>query len=198
MNLTFFPMHISGLFGMPRRVYTYLPDLGWNVPNLLSSIGAAVLAIGLAFLLITLLHGMRYGTPAPDDPWNGDTLEWATSSPPKPYNFAVIPEVHSLHPMWDEKTVASLTDPQWERTLGGHRATPMTSELDGNYEHGVEVAEESVRPVVFAGCLFLAVLGLLLSWYWVSGVAAAGAAITLAGWLWPPERSKREAEATTQ
>src|SRR3954452_16288877 len=85
MNLTFFPMHIYGLEGMPRRVYTYEAGLGWDLGNLLASIGAAVLATGLLLTLVNAVRSLRWGQPAPADPWGGDTLEWATASPPPPY-----------------------------------------------------------------------------------------------------------------
>ncbi|OBB35709.1 cytochrome c oxidase subunit I [Mycobacterium sp. 852002-51961_SCH5331710] len=193
MNLTFFPMHMSGLEGMPRRIYTYRPHLGWDLWNLLSSIGAAVLAIGLALLLGVLLHAMRYGRPAPPDPWNGDTLEWATASPPDHYNFAVIPRVYSLHPMWDERTAASVAEPEPERVLDGSRMTSTSTELDGKYHEAIEVVEESMRPFFVAVGLLAGFVGLLIGWYWVAGVGAAIVFVTLAGWLWPPERSPQEA-----
>jgi cytochrome c oxidase subunit I+III len=193
MNLTFFPMHISGLLGMPRRIYTYPAGLGWDVWNLLSTVGVFVLATGLLLVLAGLLHAIRRGRPAPDDPWGGDTLEWATSSPPPPYNFPVIPRVHSLHPVWDERTVASLTELDDDRTLSGGRHTPVTSELDGQFERAQETPEPSVRPLVTAIGLLVVVLGLLAGWYWLASLGGLLAAGTIASWLWPPERTAEEA-----
>ncbi len=192
MNLTFFPMHLSGLLGMPRRIHTYPAGLGWDLWNLLATIGVAVLTIGLLLVLVGLVHGMRRGAPAPRDPWGGDTLEWLTDSPPKPYNFPVIPRVHSLHPAWDERTEESLSAPEPDRTLPGGRHTPLTSELDGRYEHPAEVAEESFVPFVTALGLLLVVLALLFGWYWVAAGAALFTAGTVARWLWPPERTPEE------
>ncbi len=201
MNLTFFPMHISGLLGMPRRVHTYPAGLGWDLWNLLATIGVAVLASGLLLVLIGLIHGMRRGEPAPKDPWGGDTLEWLTDSPPKPYNFPVIPRVHGLHPAWDERTAESLSAESLsvdssaqepDRVLSDGRRTPLTSELDGHYEHPAEVAEESILPLVAALGLLLVVLSLLFGWYWVAGGAALLTAGTVAHWLWPPERTPEE------
>src|SRR5262249_33255809 len=74
-NLTFFPMHISGLLGMPRRVYTYAPGLGWSLPNLLSSIGGLILAAGVLLFVINLFWSLRHGEPAGANPWGGPTLE---------------------------------------------------------------------------------------------------------------------------
>ena len=111
-NLTFGPMHVAGLLGMPRRIYTYSDDRGWTIWNQLATVGALVL--GVAFLLFfwNLFISWRRGTPAGDDPWDAWTLEWATHSPPAPYNFEVVPPVHSRRPLWDLKHPR---DPDWVR-----------------------------------------------------------------------------------
>ncbi len=192
-QLTFFPMHISGLLGMPRRISSYPAGLGWDVWNLVASSGVVVLGAGLLLVLGGLLHAMRRGRPALADPWRGDTLEWATASPPEHYNFPVVPEVHTLHPMWDERTRTSLDRAGEDRTLAQRRATPTTTELDGGYERAQEVETESLRPFVLAIGLLVVVVAALLSWWWVAAVGGAVAAGTLAGWLWPPERSAEEA-----
>ncbi|MBX6356787.1 MAG: cytochrome c oxidase subunit I [Micromonosporaceae bacterium] len=196
MNLTFFPMHVSGMLGMPRRVYTYPAGLGWDAWNLLSTVGVFVLAAGLLLVLGGLLYAIRRGRPAPDDPWGGDTLEWVASSPPRPYNFPVIPRVRSLHPAWDGRTAASLAELDSFRTLEEGRRTPVTSELDGRYEWAAEMPEESIRPFVTAVGLLVVVIGLLFRWYWVAGLGGLLAAGTIAGWLWPPERTPEEAAAS--
>jgi heme/copper-type cytochrome/quinol oxidase subunit 1 len=99
LNLTFFPQHILGLIGMPRHYYTY-PDLpGWGVLNLLSSTGAVILALAIVVFLANVVQSFRLGALAGDDPWDGHTLEWTTTSPPPPYNFAVIPTVSDRHPL---------------------------------------------------------------------------------------------------
>jgi len=92
-NLTFLVMHWTGLLGMPRRVYTYEAGLGWDLPNLVSSLGGFVMAIGLAAVLLDLVFHVRLGRQAPANPWNADTLEWAMTIPPRPYNFARQPAV---------------------------------------------------------------------------------------------------------
>jgi cytochrome c oxidase subunit 1/cytochrome c oxidase subunit I+III len=194
MNLTFFPMHVVGLLGMPRRTYTYEPGLGWDAWHLLATIGSYLLAVGLLLVLIGVVHAIRWGRAAPDDPWGGDTLEWATSSPPKPYNFPVIPRVFSLHPVWDARTAESTGAGATEdRILAEGRRTLLTSELDGKVEHPVDMPEASIRPFVAATGLLLAVLGLLFGWYWLAGAGTAIAAVTVAGWLWPPARTPQEA-----
>ncbi len=103
MTLTFFPMHILGLLGMPRRVYTYLPNQGWDTYNLIETIGAFIIALGILVFLQNLTVSVRRGESAGNDPWDGQMLEWATASPPPPYNFAKIPVVHSRRPFWDLK-----------------------------------------------------------------------------------------------
>ncbi|TML39379.1 MAG: cytochrome c oxidase subunit I [Actinobacteria bacterium] len=96
--LTFFPMHILGLIGMPRRVYTYPSSLGWGPYNLSETVGAFILTAGLLVIFGNLVWSRFRGPPAGPDPWHGGTLEWATSSPPPPYNFPVIPVVTSAYP----------------------------------------------------------------------------------------------------
>ena len=88
---------------MPRRIYSYEPDRGWEIYNQLSTLGAAIQTPSFLIFVINLLYSLRYGAPAGDDPWNAWTLEWATTSPPPAYNFATIPEVASRRPLWDLK-----------------------------------------------------------------------------------------------
>src|ERR1044072_1585652 len=100
-NVTFFPMHILGLAGMPRRVYTYSAGLGWDWLNLLETAGARVLASSLLLLAINIVRSLRAGLVAGANPWDSDTLEWATASPPPSFNFTHIPLVTGSHPLWD-------------------------------------------------------------------------------------------------
>ncbi|HTI05109.1 MAG TPA: cytochrome c oxidase subunit I [Gemmatimonadales bacterium] len=100
-NLTFFPMHILGLHGMPRRTYTYLASTGWGGLNFLETIGAYILAAGVLVTVANLILSAFYGRSAGNDPWAADTLEWATMSPPPPGNFAALPVVESRDPLWD-------------------------------------------------------------------------------------------------
>ena len=102
-NLAFFPMHITGLMGMPRRVYTYPAGLGWDTLNLITTIGSFVLAIGILVFLINIVVSLRRGAIAGPNPWDAPTLEWAVPSPPPPYNFAVIPIVASREPLWEDR-----------------------------------------------------------------------------------------------
>ncbi len=102
-NLTFFPMHLLGLSGMPRRIADYDPTAGWNDLNLLATIGGFVIAFSIVPFLWNVFITFRSGEPAGDDPWEGNTLEWATSSPPPPYNFDHLPEIRSERPVFDAR-----------------------------------------------------------------------------------------------
>jgi heme/copper-type cytochrome/quinol oxidase subunit 1 len=100
-NLTFFPMHILGLSGMPRRIADYASTAGWNELNLAASIGGFIIAASFIPFLVNVAVSLRGGRVAGDDPWEGNTLEWATSSPPPPYNFDHLPEIRSERPLFD-------------------------------------------------------------------------------------------------
>jgi cytochrome c oxidase subunit 1 len=104
MNLTFFPMHFVGLLGMPRRVYTYAPGMGFDTMNMMSTVGALLLALSVLVFVINFLASIRGGKVAGNDPWGGASLEWAIPSPPPAYNFASLPEVHSLDPLWHKES----------------------------------------------------------------------------------------------
>jgi cytochrome c oxidase subunit 1 len=109
-NLTFIPLHFAGVFGMPRRIYTYAADRGWDVWNLVATVGVPIQAAAILLFLINVILSLRRGKPAGNDPWDAWTLEWSTTSPPPPYNFDTIPEVKSRRPMWDLKHPS---DPDW-------------------------------------------------------------------------------------
>ena len=104
VNITFFPMHFLGAMGMPRRTWSYDATSGFDLWNLVATVGAFVIAFGFLFVLITLFKGLSKDAPkAGDDPWDAATLEWSMPSPPPHYNFRVLPIVHSDRPLWDEK-----------------------------------------------------------------------------------------------
>ena len=102
-NLTFLTMHIPGMLGMARRIYTYPADRGWDVLNLVTTLGVPLQAVAVLLFVVNIVISLRRGAPAGNDPWDAWTLEWATSSPPPPYNFAVVPPVSSRRPLWDLK-----------------------------------------------------------------------------------------------
>ncbi len=110
-HLTFDFMHVPGILGMPRRIYTYEPGRGWEIWNLIVTIGVLFQDRGGTVLRVQLVNSYFRGAAAGNDPWDAWTLEWATSSPPPAYNFAVIPEVKSRRPLWDIKHPE---DPDWK------------------------------------------------------------------------------------
>jgi cytochrome c oxidase subunit I+III len=186
MNLTFFPMHIVGLLGMPRREYTYPADVGWSGLNLLETIGAYLLASGLLLVGANLLTSLFRGKPAGADPFNGDTLEWATTSPPPPYNFAVIPRVTSPYPMWDRadraEDVRNLA--RGELVLERGHETPASTVLDADMDEVLEMPSESWSPVLLATALAATFTMLLLEHYVTAAVFAGTSLLVLAGWHW--------------
>jgi cytochrome c oxidase subunit I len=109
-NLTFVTLHVAGVLGMPRRIYTYPADRGWDLWNLVATLGVPMQAGAVLLFLVNVIVSLRQGKPAGDDPWDAWTLEWATTSPPPPYNFDTLPEVRSRRPLWDLKHPE---DPDW-------------------------------------------------------------------------------------
>jgi len=110
-HMTFDTLHFAGILGMPRRIYTYAAGRGWEGLNLVASIGVIFQAAATACLIWNIIRSLRNGAPAGNDPWDAWTLEWAATSPPAEYNFAVLPEVGSSRPLWDLKHPE---DPDWK------------------------------------------------------------------------------------
>jgi cytochrome c oxidase subunit 1/cytochrome c oxidase subunit I+III len=183
-NLTFFPMHISGLLGMPRRVYTYLPGLGWDMPNLLSTIGAYLLGIGILLFVYNVYTSLRNGSPATANPWAAGTLEWATTSPPSPYNFQNIPVVQSRYPLWDPPDSQQIY--VFEENLE-RREVLGTSALDADPQMRVLLPKDSIIPFVAAFVLILNFLTQMWSLTFVVITAIVFLGV-MALWFWPRGR----------
>jgi cytochrome c oxidase subunit I+III len=190
-NVTFLPMHYTGLLGMPRRVYTYQAGLGWDLPNLISTAGAFVLALGVLLFVVNVLRSLRRGERAPGDPWRGDTLEWAVSSPPPVYQFWSLPVVGSRHPLWEQRdlepddaaTVAELEPMHGRPTTW--RSTLTVSVRDGRPEGIAWIAGPTIWPLVLSlGFLFL-FTGALINSVSITGAGVLVSAVATTGWFWP-------------
>jgi cytochrome c oxidase subunit I len=192
-NLGFFPMHISGLLGMPRRVYTYPAGLGWDTVNLITTIGSFVFAAGVLLLFVNIWWSRRNGVRAGPNPWDGPTLEWAMPSPPPAYNFAVIPTVGSRHPLWeDQLDEAERSAVDHGPSLDQAKVTLETSPLDGRVTDVLHMPEDTLYPLLHALSVMLTFYGLLLR---SPVLSVAGLVLVIActiGWLWP---SREELEA---
>jgi cytochrome c oxidase subunit 1 len=110
-NLTFVTMHVAGLLGMPRRIYTYQAGRGWEICNLVTTLGVPLQIAAVAIFVVNIVRALRAGPLAGPDPWDAWTLEWATTSPPPPYNFEVVPVTTSRRPLWDLKHPDDLDGP---------------------------------------------------------------------------------------
>ena len=184
-NLTFFPMHLAGLLGMPRRVYTYPDGLGWEPYNLVSTIGAFMLAAGILLTASNIAASQRIGLLAGDDPWGGDTLEWTVSSPPPDYDYPAIPSVRSAHPNWDP------VDPvEAGPVLAEGHEVLATTILDADSDEVLEMPSESPAPFLLAGALAVVFAGLLLTWWPMAVIGAALTAAVLVAWGWPREQEE--------
>jgi cytochrome c oxidase subunit I len=183
-SLTFFPMHIVGLLGMTRRVYTYNAGFGWGAYNLAETIGAYILAFGLLMIVANLLRSAFRGERAGPDPFHGGTLEWTIPSPPPHYNFAVIPTVSSPYPNWDEhdRRVDERNLAAGEMVLAAGHETPATTVNDGRLDEILEMPAESPWPVVLAAAVLIALYLVLSSHYVAAGAFFGLAGLVLVAW----------------
>jgi cytochrome c oxidase subunit I+III len=201
-----------GLRGMPRRVYTYPAGMGWDWLNLVESVGAVVTVIGVLLFVINVLWSRRHGAIAPSNPWGASTLEWAVSSPPPEYNFAVIPTVRGRDPLWEvhdpilgpagQEDLAA-PDPARARERGGEEHAPHITSLpdwrvldqgkealestllNGDPQAVLRMPHDTLWPLVLSlalTALFAALLCKAPVWTAVAGMLSLA---SIAGWLWP-------------
>jgi cytochrome c oxidase subunit I len=149
-NLTFFPMHFLGLWGQPRRTYTYDEGLGWDFLNLMATVGSFIIALSVLIFFVNVFASRRHGRPAPDDAWDGRTLEWSIPSPPPEYNFAEIPVVESRDDFWHRKYA--------EDENGLPVRIPAGASNGGSHDgQGIHMPSPSYYPLILA--LGLPILG---------------------------------------
>jgi cytochrome c oxidase subunit 1 len=185
-QLAFFPMHFAGLLGMPRRVYTYPAGLGLELPNLLSTIGAFVVAASVLLFVVNGLWSLYRGAIAPPNPWDAASLEWATTSPPPVYNFEHIPVVQSRTPLWDEKGEL----PVVTGLRVDEKETLLTTVVAATPDLREPVPQASLWPFIAAvatGILFIA--SIFSPWAILFG--AIPAAIALTAWFWPKDMKRQ-------
>ena len=183
-NVTFFPMHLLGLAGMPRRIYTYGVETGWGTLNLVATIGAVMIALSMLLFVINVARSRVSGEHAGEDPWGAPTLEWSTHSPPPPFNFVALPVVASRVPLWareaDEPThVSGLST----RTREGLVTTVLDALPDVRYSYPA--------PTIWP---FVAAITVVVWLYW-SNITPSGMwyglippAIAFIAWYWPTQK----------
>lgn len=200
-NITFLPMHFTGLRGMPRRVFTYPAGHGWDWLNLISTFGAYIMAIGVLIVVVDVVRALRHGRPAPRNPWNAGTLEWTVETSDENWGVRSVPQISSRYPLWDQPGLVEEMDQgrgYLPDAAAGRRETLITGVLDATPEQVQRLPTNSFRPLaaaVFIGTCFIAAT---FEWWWL---ATAGGIIgigVILGWLWtgtarPPEAAMMDA-----
>nr|WP_246529476.1 cytochrome c oxidase subunit I [Microvirga zambiensis] len=186
-NVAFFPMHITGLMGMPRRVYTYMPEMGWANLNMISTIGAVLFFGSFLLFLHNIVASARRGALAGPNPWNAGTLEWAAASPPMPQNFDRIPVVTNREPLWAHRdtlpVVAGLSVENREQIVSTVTA--------GRADLRETTPEPSIWPFLTAIATTILFIGSMFTpWAFVWGTPPL--ALALIGWFWPKPSTEDE------
>jgi cytochrome c oxidase subunit 1 len=179
-NVSFFPMHVLGLRGMPRRVYTYGADMGWSQLNLIATAGALLIASSVLLFVINVLHSRRHGELSPDNPWGAGTLEWSVPSPPPAANFHLPPVVHGRFPLWQAGGMPSHVS----GLSSNHREVLITSGPEAHPDHRLWMPESSPWPFVTAVAATILFIGSIYTpWAVVWGAVPVAIGSTL--WFWP-------------
>ncbi|WP_205214946.1 MULTISPECIES: cytochrome c oxidase subunit I [Sphingomonas] len=197
-NVAFLPMHLLGLEGMPRRVYTYGADMGFGTTNLVVTVGAITFAGGIGLFFLSILLARLSGRPAGPNPWDGPSLEWSIPSPPPAYNFAVIPLIASRHPLWEDRLLAE--DQPHSRLAEGYlldegKETLGVTPLDAEPDVILKMPGDSILPVLLSVSLLPLFGGMLLLKPWFAAAGAAAAFAILIAWFWPHPVLQREEQA---
>jgi cytochrome c oxidase subunit 1 len=177
-HLTFMTMHFTGLLGMPRRVYTYPAGLGWEALNMTSTVGAFIMASGVLVFLVNIVASLRRGAIAGDNPWGAASLEWAATSPPRPYNFAHIPAVTSNTPLWEESL------PVFSGLRVKERELVLTTVVEATPDIRDPSPTPTIWPLLAAlATTFMFIWSIFSPWALVWGTIPMGIAMT--AWFWP-------------
>ncbi|HET9954223.1 MAG TPA: cytochrome c oxidase subunit I [Polyangiaceae bacterium] len=177
-QLTFFPMHVLGLQGMPRRIYTYSAETGWQPLNFLATIGAVVLGLGVLCLVLNVILSLRSGARAGANPWRAASLEWSASSPPEPFSFGALPSVAGRQPLWEAER------PEVSGLETKERAVLVTDALDARPDHRYLLPGPSNTPFLAAVATAVMFIGLIFTpWAVPVGALLLGAVLT--SWFWP-------------
>ncbi len=191
-NLTFFPMHIMGLLGLPRRVYTYPALLELDLYNLIATVGAFVFGAAYVVFIVDLILSYFFGKVADDNPWAGDSLEWSVSSPPPTYAFLAPPVVRSRHPLWHSSVTAMEDAEAICEALRGKprawRATLNTDAISAQPQSIQYLPGPSCYPLVAATGLLIVFIAILSKVYLVAIVGLALAILGFAYWLAPNQK----------
>ena len=188
MNLAFFPMHIAGLLGMPRRVYTYDTQLGWDGYNLASSIGALILALGVLLFLVDAVRTLRRPAGEAGNPWNASTLEWL---PSEDYATRSIPDIRSREPLWDRPELMTEVPAgqHWlPGTATGRRETIITSPIKARPMYLQVLPTDSWWPFIAAVGTAGFFLLLTIQWSVVSALCGVTAVAAMVIWMWQSDR----------
>ncbi|MBA2556393.1 MAG: cytochrome c oxidase subunit 3, partial [Chloroflexi bacterium] len=192
-NVAFWPMHQVGLMGMPRRVYTYPAGMGWDVHNLISTIGVLIIVPGIAVFVWNIVRSYRKGDEAGHNPWGADTLEWAVPSPPAEHGWSLLPIVRSRHPLWDQEELYR-GDAALERFTRGisqwplrWRAAVIVGTADARPREVFRVAGPSLWPLIAGFGVFTIFLAELVKLRLGALVGAVIVVVAVIGWNWPQE-----------
>lgn len=196
-NVAFFPMHIAGLAGMPRRIYTY-PSGVWEWENLVSTIGAYMIVAAVLLFIYNFFRSLRRGKKAGINPWNAGTLEWSMPDPMPAYNFRSIPRIRSRYPLWDQEELPEAVerdDGYLPYPVGGLRLALSNATVSGEIESVVVMPKPDFAPLIAAIGLLLAMVGVLVKTYWISGVGMGVFLLALLSWLWRQPNAHEEVRA---
>jgi len=199
-NIAFLPMHLTGLLGMPRRVFTYAADLGWNELNMTSSVGAFIFAAGFLVFVYDVLRPKGERDRAKRNPWNGGTVEWVLNMPPEPWGARCVPKIESRYPLWDDPDYIRKYDEgrfYLPDAVEGKRETITTTVLDAKPVQCLRVAGPTWITHVAAATLAGVFIFATFHWWQLTILSGAASLAAVLYWLWTgtarhPEKDEKD------